>query len=105
MDAKLKTQWVKALRSGKYKQGSGALYDAGKYCCIGVLCRVAGGKVHERNSVKIDDKAIHYLLTPALRERFGLPESQELALAHMNDGLGVQKKNFSEIASYIEANL
>ena len=36
-------RWVKALRSGKYKQGLGALKatdSEGKprYCCLGVLC-------------------------------------------------------------------
>lgn len=29
--------WVKALRSGKFKQGTGALRDEkGRYCCLGV---------------------------------------------------------------------
>jgi len=34
-------KWVKALRSGEYKQGSGALETYGHYCCLGVLCEVA----------------------------------------------------------------
>lgn len=47
MDKKLKRAWIKALRSGKYKQGPGVLekVDAkGRVtnCCLGVLCRVAG---------------------------------------------------------------
>lgn len=29
--------WVKALRSGKYEQGSETLYCGGKHCCLGVL--------------------------------------------------------------------
>ena len=43
MDA-LKKAWVEALRSGKYKQGRLALYDKHNesYCCLGVLCKVAG---------------------------------------------------------------
>lgn len=36
-------KWVKALRSGKYKKGAGALRSGlDKYCCLGVLCAVAG---------------------------------------------------------------
>ena len=34
-------QWVAALRSGKYKQGTGQLRFDDKYCCLGVLCAIA----------------------------------------------------------------
>lgn len=49
MDKKLKAKWVKALMSGKYKQGHGALYAPkdGSFCCLGVLCVVAGAKPME----------------------------------------------------------
>lgn len=37
-------RWIKALRSGKYKQGSKALkyHDKGvtRHCCLGVLCEL-----------------------------------------------------------------
>lgn len=35
-------KWVNALRSGKYKQTTGTLYDeeTGGYCCLGVYCKV-----------------------------------------------------------------
>lgn len=35
-------KWVAALRSGKYKQGRGALKKDGKYCCLGVACEISG---------------------------------------------------------------
>jgi hypothetical protein len=40
-------KWVKALRSGRYKQTDGQLMYRGldgkpSYCCLGVLCRVVG---------------------------------------------------------------
>lgn len=41
MDAKAKTLWLKALRSGKYEQGKYFLKSDGQYCCLGVLCEVA----------------------------------------------------------------
>jgi len=42
MDQAIKTEWVAALRSGEYQQGSGYLRDLdGKYCCLGVLCDIA----------------------------------------------------------------
>jgi len=48
MNKRIKTKWVKALRSGKYKKGVGQLaqtfYDKENmfhhetFCCLGVLC-------------------------------------------------------------------
>lgn len=41
MDAKLKAQWLDALRSGEYKQGKEMLRTQdNSYCCLGVLCDV-----------------------------------------------------------------
>jgi len=40
MDSSLKQKWVRALRSGKYFQASGALRTEDGYCCLGVLCDV-----------------------------------------------------------------
>lgn len=45
MDKKLAMKWVKALRSGKYKQGQvGRLKSESGYCCLGVLCEIEGMK-------------------------------------------------------------
>ena len=42
-------KWVKALRSGKYKRGSGHLRKKTptgiRYCCLGVLCDITPGVV------------------------------------------------------------
>lgn len=35
-------KWVAALRSGKYKQCRNLLYDGVGYCCLGVVCDLAG---------------------------------------------------------------
>lgn len=42
--------WVKALRSGDYKQGRGRLRDGKFFCCLGVACDLAikAGVVSER---------------------------------------------------------
>lgn len=41
-----RAKWIKALRSGKYKQGKSELFNKSEktYCCLGVLCVVAGIK-------------------------------------------------------------
>lgn len=49
MDPKVKTKWLRALRSGKYKQGRSALRTPKDgFCCLGVLCdlhaKATGGK-------------------------------------------------------------
>lgn len=33
-------KWIKALRSGKYKQTTKTLQDDNGYCCLGVACKV-----------------------------------------------------------------
>lgn len=38
MNKRIKKMWIKALRSGEYKQGKGYLRQDGEYCCLGVLC-------------------------------------------------------------------
>lgn len=43
MDQRIKTEWVKRLRSDQYKQGSSVLVNEqlGTHCCLGVLCEIA----------------------------------------------------------------
>lgn len=42
MNATIKAKWLEALRSGKYVQGKGNLFNKedNTYCCLGVLCKV-----------------------------------------------------------------
>jgi hypothetical protein len=42
MSRDAKAKWLKALRSGRYKQTEGALADEQGYCCLGVLMRTQG---------------------------------------------------------------
>lgn len=37
-----KTNWLKDLRSGEYKQGQNRLLKDNRYCCLGVACKTAG---------------------------------------------------------------
>jgi hypothetical protein len=38
-------KWVKALKSGKFKQGQSKLQRDNKFCCLGVLCKIAPKEV------------------------------------------------------------
>lgn len=92
MDAELKSKWVKALRSGEYKQYRGALCLDGALCCIGV------GAVVAKPGFKPDN----FSLTHDAAEFFGLADEHIDLLVAMNDE---DEKSFAEIADYIEANL
>lgn len=45
MNKEIKKEWIAALKSGEYEQGTGLLHyeqdDEIKYCCLGVLCDLA----------------------------------------------------------------
>ncbi len=41
MNKEIAEKWVAALRSGKYKQGRGALNKNDSFCCLGVLCDIS----------------------------------------------------------------
>jgi hypothetical protein len=89
MDAQLKAKWVKALRSGKYRQGKQVLLNEDgeerSYCCLGVLCAVAFKELDAGSYTWLNRVTRDY--SPFVR---------------MNDD---EDKTFPEIADYIERNL
>jgi hypothetical protein len=110
----LRDEWVKALRSGEYKQTSETLESNGAYCCLGVLCVVAGQDIpHDANDLDSyefegdeDDADINvvYDMRP-FRDECGLgtsPDSLQNKLVKLNDDEGY---TFAEIADWIEANV
>lgn len=49
MNIKNVKKWVKALESGKYKQGKNCLSnEKDELCCLGVVCKLAGMKPRNR---------------------------------------------------------
>jgi hypothetical protein len=113
MKADIKAKWLKALRSGKYKQGKERLQTtAGRFCCLGVLCdlhaQATGAKWGEREGAPVYGKLedAPYYLPPVVQrwaglkdKRCTLPESAEWEdLGDANDS----GKRFSTIAKLIE---
>jgi hypothetical protein len=78
MKPSIKAKWVKALLSGKFKQGTGAMEKNGKYCCLGVLRKVAIPEAlwSEDNDLLSDGELIFV----------GLKQSEQSELANLNDG-------------------
>lgn len=96
-------KWVKALRSGKYKQGTGRLRSmSDEYCCLGIACDVSGldkwkykGFYKYKEGVGALPIAVKKWL--GLRDRFGSFGKGE-SLSAMNDNGFL----FEEIADVIE---
>ena len=100
-------KWVKALRSGEYKQTKLSLSDDVGYCCLGVVCKVF---IPEEKLIYNDyDK--NRLLGIEPRSQTNAPEwikeirynfinkSQGEDLMRMNDS---ERYNFDEIADCLE---
>lgn len=119
----VKDLWLEALRSGEYKQsvarmrvtpesGSGLCEKHGEgYCCLGVLTDIAlkeGAIDQFRYNISAQAP------TMAVMGWAGLDANAQSRLMRMNDGSPTQngrpidninRKNFSEIAEWIEENL
>lgn len=117
MKPKIKQLWIDALRSGKYKQGSGQLRDGDEYCCLGVLCevyrnRTKHGKWEDGRFVvgKFDEL---YVLPPPVYKWAGLDgndEPQNPMVCHRHEHAFIAKYNddryaFPKIADLIEKHL
>lgn len=120
MDPELKTKWVAALRSGEYTQGRGYLYHplTNSFCCLGVLCAVAGlglgeieslGKETDQEGFRLgwnDEDGDGY---ESIGDHYGIHSSTRADLMRMNDGKGdpavkpiKNQRTFAEIADFIE---
>jgi hypothetical protein len=102
VDPEIKAKWVEALRSGRYQQATGKLMTEEGYCCLGVLCEVAGLPIalDGFNVVGADLGEDDNGYRP-INELVGGRDLVAL-LYEMNDD---ERKTFPEIADYIEANL
>lgn len=95
MDAKLKADWVKALRSGEYRQTKFNFEDGEGFCCLGVLCKIAGRQTelddggHRQDNWRFVEGEI---MSTLIVER----------LVDMNDEI---ENSFSQIADYIEKEI
>jgi len=111
-------KWVKALRSGKYKQGIIYLRRVDNtYCCLGVLCDVLGIPVKspslDENAYTFGESNNDYFFTelpPSVIKKAGMNSSsgivffsngKALSLAILNDA---RQRSFKQIAGFIERN-
>jgi hypothetical protein len=92
MDEAIKKKWVKALRSGKYKQGRDQFYDGYAHCCLAVLAEVITGDCMsvERNGG----------LSPKFRKQIGMSVAEQDAFIELNDES--HDATFDQIAYCVE---
>ena len=90
MNKLVKAKWLKALRSGKYRQSREFLRGKYGYCCIGVLECVMGNKVGIGTQ------------STRLVPNTGLTQRALEKLVGLNDKA---KYSFKEIANWISKNL
>lgn len=111
-----KRKWLKALRSGKFKQGRHTLFDpdTGGHCCLGVLCSIEGvsnrklGYAELPAEISMFKEVVptHAELPPSLRSydpedaAFSVLYNGQLTpLSRLNDVVGL---SFAKIADIIE---
>jgi len=96
-------KWTEALRSGKYKQGTGALRKKDAYCCLGVLCDLVDPEAWKCRDGKYTFMHQNLYLPDNLIKELGIAALLENYLVDMNDGQeGETKRSFLEIAEYLE---
>lgn len=103
MISTIKENWVKALRSGKYRQGKGRLRKGNLFCCLGVLC-----DLHDKTKWEMMDartESYFYentdngeFIYTSLRDRLDLSYQQMIMLMSLND----RGQDFNYIADVIE---
>lgn len=101
-------KWVKALRSGEYKQGREQLRnDDDEYCCLGVACDVFKEEVNGEWKQNGENYQFHIggnhtvgFMPIFLKDHLGLSENfVNVELVSANDH---KELSFDEIANMIE---
>lgn len=118
MKKRIKNKWVKALRSGKYQQTTGALREGDSFCCLGVLCNIHAQE-HPEIAAKQKSKGLYLgafgLLPQEVVKWAGLEDKatdkddnadisvvyrgKETSLSALNDG---ENLSFKKIARIID---
>jgi hypothetical protein len=117
-------KWVKALRSGKYKQGQGYLKQFNskgqpRHCCLGVLCEIYNDTMKNSHKKSLNTIEYHKIICfgketqvlplivkkwAGMKTYIGIMNNSnkvEYCLSGINDS----GKKFSTIANIIEENV
>ena len=100
-------KWVKALRSGKYKQTREALQDKDGYCCLGVACKefiISKDLIKFNDGTMVGGSAASQPKVPNWLKSINYSFAMEAgpSLIALNDSHDY-KLSFNEIADCLEA--
>lgn len=107
-----KKLWIRALRSGEYRQGQGRLCDNNRFCCLGVAYDVlVDGEWERKNDYAnrwgireiagSDSNLSTGMLPVYILDKIELDMYDVNSLVEMNDN----GDSFEEIADWIEENV
>lgn len=102
MEKSIKNKWIKALKSGEYRQARGKLKRGSRMCCLGVLCDIIDPKGWKKNTFYFKDTYNNGSLSDSVLSYSKLEEEEMNHCIIMNDE---DKLSFEEIAKYIKENL
>ena len=98
-------EWIKLLRSGKYKQTRGTLQDEYGYCCLGVACTMSDKSSKDECGILIGAAPTRQNSNPRwitrVHEKFERASSHTTDLTALNDK--IDQYSFDEIADCLEA--
>tara|TARA_R110002096_G_C14250353_1_gene693691 strand:- start:253 stop:582 length:330 start_codon:yes stop_codon:yes gene_type:complete len=108
MNKTIKTKWLKALRSRRYKYGAGEMFnvETERHCGIGVLLDMTGHYQHACSKSDLVDFVDSFT-------EFGLTKDDAINVARMNDD-GILSgivdpasapTSYAEVIDYIEKEL
>jgi hypothetical protein len=106
MREEIKNIWIKALKSGEYKQTTENLKRGSNYCCLGVLCDIVKDEVNGEWDGDIFTQgplSEHVSLMPPqeVYSFVGLNRNDASDLARKNDS----GESFESIADWVRDNL
>lgn len=94
--------WCEALKSGRYKQGSGFLRRWDLYCPLGIAAELAGENwISDYEGVYSISNGNKYLPYYILNY-YGITEEQQTSISQLNDR---HNFTFEEIAEQIHQNI
>ncbi len=110
MKQAIATKWIKALRSGKYKQCKSVLRNGDSYCCLGVLCDISkqdiwknsfnDNKKYQGETINLPFDIMKWSGIKQNEGHFKYKNGKSTCLSTLNDN----GKSFKAIADVIEKN-
>jgi hypothetical protein len=88
MNPEVKAKWLAALRSNEYEQGTGALCQDGRMCCLGVLSDIHAKETGEGKWIQGYSEG-----RPALYTVAGGGEEEGILLDDVSDWAGLPSNN------------